>query len=100
MYGCGWDYDKLLCPECGCDYEIELKTISYPEEEERSLKLTKVKRTIIQAATGEIEVFTRKAYDIIFLGVEDQEDYDCLTVKQARELAFALNKLADDIEVI
>lgn len=31
MYGCGWDYDKLLCPICLCDYEIELETTSYPE---------------------------------------------------------------------
>lgn len=34
MYGCGWDYDRLLCPICLCDYEIELETTSYPEEEE------------------------------------------------------------------
>ena len=35
MYGCGWDYDRLLCPERGCEYEIELETISYPEEKEK-----------------------------------------------------------------
>lgn len=29
MYGCGWDYDRLICGRC--DYEHEFKTTSYPE---------------------------------------------------------------------
>lgn len=33
MYGCGWDYDRLICPQRGCDGEIELETITYPEGE-------------------------------------------------------------------
>ena len=34
MYGCGWDYDRYLCGEVGCDYEIELDTSTCPDEEE------------------------------------------------------------------
>jgi len=38
MYGCGWDYDRLLCPAkigrfSHCQYEIELETTTYPPEE-------------------------------------------------------------------
>jgi len=33
MYGSGWDYDKWLCGTYGCDFEIELETSSYPEDE-------------------------------------------------------------------
>ena len=32
LYGCGWDYDRLICGNRNCDYEEELKTISYPKE--------------------------------------------------------------------
>jgi len=32
MYGCGWDYDRWICPACGCDFEIELETTTMPEE--------------------------------------------------------------------
>ena len=38
MYGCGWDYDKMICSERWCDYEIELETISFPEVEEEETK--------------------------------------------------------------
>ena len=30
MYGCGWDYDRLICGRC--DYEYEFKTTSYPDD--------------------------------------------------------------------
>lgn len=33
MYGCGWDYDRLICCHKGCHYEAELDTITYPKEE-------------------------------------------------------------------
>ena len=33
MYGCGWDVDRLICPARGCEYEKELKTITYIEED-------------------------------------------------------------------
>ena len=29
MYGCGWDYDRLICGRC--DYEYEFETTSYPD---------------------------------------------------------------------
>ena len=32
LYGCGGDYDRMLCPRIGCSAEIELETSSYPEE--------------------------------------------------------------------
>jgi hypothetical protein len=32
MYGCGWDYDRWLCPISGCQHEVELETITYPTE--------------------------------------------------------------------
>ena len=28
MYGCGWDYDRLICSKC--DYEFEFEFTSYP----------------------------------------------------------------------
>lgn len=31
MYGCGWDYDRFVCAEIGCDFEYELETTTYPE---------------------------------------------------------------------
>jgi len=31
MYGCGYDYDRLLCPEIGCQHEIELSESTYYE---------------------------------------------------------------------
>ncbi len=33
MYGCGWDYDRLICGSRGCPGEIELETTTYPEQE-------------------------------------------------------------------
>lgn len=30
MYGCGWDYDRLICGSPKCDYEFEFETTSYP----------------------------------------------------------------------
>ena len=30
MYGCGWDYDRWLCPQIKCEFEIELETSSMP----------------------------------------------------------------------
>jgi len=38
MYGCGWDYDRWLCPIRGCEYEIELETTTYPEDFPEDLK--------------------------------------------------------------
>ena len=32
MYGCGWDVDRLICSTRGCEYEKELKTMTYIEE--------------------------------------------------------------------
>ena len=32
MYGCGWDYDRLICGNRNCDYEHEFKTTSYPND--------------------------------------------------------------------
>ena len=32
MYGCGLDYDRLICQARGCDFEIELETTTYPVE--------------------------------------------------------------------
>ena len=32
MYGCGWDYDKLICAYRGCGWEYELMTTTYPED--------------------------------------------------------------------
>ena len=32
MYGCGWDYDRFICPVRGCDFEYELETTTYPDE--------------------------------------------------------------------
>jgi ribosomal protein S27AE len=26
MFGCGWDYDRLICGDRDCDYEIEFET--------------------------------------------------------------------------
>jgi hypothetical protein len=31
MWGCGWDYDRWICPVRGCDGEVELETTSYYE---------------------------------------------------------------------
>ena len=31
MYGCGWDYDRLICGNRNCDYECEFETTSYPD---------------------------------------------------------------------
>lgn len=28
MWGEGWDYDHAICPERGCDYDVELDTIT------------------------------------------------------------------------
>lgn len=33
MYGCGWDVDRLVCSTRGCEYEKELDTITYLEED-------------------------------------------------------------------
>ena len=33
MYGCGWDVDRLICSKRGCEYEKELKTMTYIEED-------------------------------------------------------------------
>lgn len=33
MYGCGWDYDRWICPEYLYTGEIELSETTYPEEE-------------------------------------------------------------------
>ena len=32
MYGVGFDYDRKLCPNRGCDYEIEFETTTDVEE--------------------------------------------------------------------
>lgn len=32
LFGCGWGYDRLLCSNPKCDYEKELKTITYQNE--------------------------------------------------------------------
>lgn len=32
MYGCGWDYDRLICGNRNCDYEYEFETTSYPND--------------------------------------------------------------------
>jgi hypothetical protein len=37
VYGCGWDYDRLVCPaKVGrfrlCTYELELEETTYPPE--------------------------------------------------------------------
>lgn len=34
LYGCGWDYDRWLCGERGCEGEIELETTTFPDEME------------------------------------------------------------------
>ena len=26
MYGCGWDYDRLICGDKDCDNEVEFET--------------------------------------------------------------------------
>ena len=26
MYGCGWDYDRLICGDKDCDHEVEFET--------------------------------------------------------------------------
>ena len=31
IYGGGWDYDRLLCCNIKCEYEIELETTTYFE---------------------------------------------------------------------
>jgi hypothetical protein len=28
MWGEGWDYDHAICPRRGCDYDVELDTIT------------------------------------------------------------------------
>lgn len=28
MWGEGWDYDHAMCPSRGCDYDLELDTIT------------------------------------------------------------------------
>ena len=34
LYGCGWDYDRLICSRYGCDYDLEFEGTSYPEEDD------------------------------------------------------------------
>ena len=57
----------------------------------------KINRRVVQILNGEVEVFGREADGVIFLGTEEQEDYACLTIEQARELSVALNDLAADV---
>lgn len=40
MYGCGWDYDRLICGEKTtslntCLFEVELQESSYPDEQDK-----------------------------------------------------------------
>jgi len=30
MYGCGWDYDRVICSKSGCDFEVEYETSTTP----------------------------------------------------------------------
>lgn len=32
MYGCGWDYDRLICGNRDCDFEVEFDSSTYQEE--------------------------------------------------------------------
>lgn len=36
MYGNGWDYDRALCSNTKCDYEIEYRTTTYPKSKSRN----------------------------------------------------------------
>ena len=31
LYGCGWDYDRLVCSKYGCEYEVEFETTTMYE---------------------------------------------------------------------
>ena len=35
MFGCGWDYDRYVCSDRGCDHAEETERSSYPPEVKR-----------------------------------------------------------------
>lgn len=38
MYGCGWDYDRLICGNKDCDFEIEFESTSYYDDTKSNTK--------------------------------------------------------------
>lgn len=32
IYGCGWDYDRLVCGNRDCDYEVEFESSTYVDD--------------------------------------------------------------------
>lgn len=34
LYGCGWDYDRLICGNRDCNFEVEFESSTYIEEME------------------------------------------------------------------
>ena len=37
LYGCGWDYDRLVCSKYGCEYEVEFETTTMYEKQKCSM---------------------------------------------------------------
>ena len=33
MFGCGWDYDRLICSNKYCDHEVEFETTTYYDDD-------------------------------------------------------------------
>ena len=51
QYGCGWEHDRWLCMDRGCDYERELEVTSFPEETKRELKELFDKKEVLEVKT-------------------------------------------------